>query len=239
MLPNVRSPILDPSRCVGVIGGVFVCMGYAVKITTHAVEAVTGTDKTSGLVAAESTSVGGFRKRFGSADLRLRAGAKDRVIRQGSGWVVEGGSPYGSYAGTPLSATFGSPQPTPGPYTPALPPSSTPRTASFGLGIASPRHSVLSPHTPGSHFPTAATAGSPYTPGSGSVPPGTPSMYSHFPPTPNPPHSAVPGAPGGSVFAAQQGGGPPRSGGVGSAGLLQSASNGSAHGGVSSAKKDD
>ena len=227
----------------------FVCMGYAVKITTHAVEAVTGADKTAGIVAAESTSVGGLRKRFGSGDLRLR-GARDRVIRQGNGWVVEGGSPYGSYAGTPLSGTFSpqtTPMPTPGPYTPAFPPSpapnsaalamGSPRTPSYGssaahnpgLGLsagaaASPRpHSMLSPHS-GSPFPTAATAGSapgagPYSP----APPGTPSMYTHFPPTPNP-SSAGPGVGGGSVFAAQQGGGPPR----------RVPSNGSA-----SAKKDD
>ncbi|KAI0711839.1 DUF1692-domain-containing protein [Cerioporus squamosus] len=205
-------------RCVGVIGGVFVCMGYAVKIGTHAVEAVTGADKTNGIVAAESTSIStNLRKRFGSGDLRLRPGGhKERVVRQGNSWVVEGGSPYGSYAGTPVSASFGSPLPSASPYAPSFPfPGSpnpatangTPRSASYGLGISPnpalspglsprivsspagppPRSSMLSPHTPGSPFPTAATAGSPYSPahqGSTLSTPNTPSLYAHFPQPP-------------------------------------------------------
>ncbi len=100
--------LTSPHRTVGVIGGVFVCMGYAVKITGHAVDAVTGADKTNGIVAAESSGISGnLRKKFGSGDLRLRP--SNRVVRQGNSWVVDGGSPYGSYAGTPVSAGFGSP----------------------------------------------------------------------------------------------------------------------------------
>lgn len=237
-------------------------MGYAVRITTHAVDVVTGADKSSGIVAAESTSIStNLRMRFGSGDLRLRpGGAKERVVRQGNGWVVEGGSPYGSYAGTPVSGTFGpgSPLPSASPYTPSFPGSpnpalgsaGTPRSPSFGLGIglsphmASPRpppqrsSSLLSPHTPGSGFPTAATVGTPYSPSFGlgarnGTPsaPNTPGLYAHFPPTPTP-------GSGGSVFAAQQRTSsppppPPRAGGS------RSVSNGSANGSVSSGKKDD
>ncbi|EJF59129.1 hypothetical protein DICSQDRAFT_156384 [Dichomitus squalens LYAD-421 SS1] len=237
-------------RCAGVVGGVFVCMGYAVKIGTHAVDAVTGAEKTNGIVAAESTSISAnLRKRFGAGDLRLRPG-KERVVRHGNGWAVEGGSPYGSYAGTPLTGTFaGSPQPSPSPYTPSYPGSpnpasaTTPRSPSYGLGLGagSPRNSYLSPHTPSSPFPTAATVGTPYSPshvgaGVGSVP-GTPSLYAHFPPTPTP--GSATGA-GGSVFAQQQtsvlpAAGPPPRG----ASSLRHSSNGSANGSVGSGKKDD
>ncbi|KAI9067729.1 DUF1692-domain-containing protein [Trametes sanguinea] len=237
-------------RCVGVIGGVFVCMGYAVKITGHAVDAVTGADKTNGIVAAESTSISGnLRKRFGSADLRLRP--SNRVVRQGSGWVVEGGSPYGSYAGTPVSASFASPQPSP--YAPSYPGSPNPApptpggTATYGLGIgaspllgARPGPSPSSRPTswvgsaPGSAMPTAATLGSPYAPnGPGVSTPNTPNLYSHFPPTPNTANGSSMGS-----FAAQQSSGPPmarRESG------LRHASNGSANGNghASAAKKDE
>ncbi|OSC96947.1 DUF1692-domain-containing protein [Trametes coccinea BRFM310] len=237
-------------RCVGVIGGVFVCMGYAVKITGHAVDAVTGADKTNGIVAAESTSISGnLRKRFGSADLRLRP--SNRVVRQGSGWVVEGGSPYGSYTGTPVSASFASPQPSP--YAPSYPGSPNPApptpggAATYGLGIgASPilgARPGLSPSSrptswvgsaPSSSIPTAATLGSPYTPnGSGMSTPNTPNLYSHFPPTPNTANGSTMG-----TFAAQQSNGPPmarRESG------LRHASNGSANGNghAGAAKKDD
>ncbi|EIW58008.1 DUF1692-domain-containing protein [Trametes versicolor FP-101664 SS1] len=207
-------------RTVGVIGGVFVCMGYAVKITGHAVDAVTGADKTNGIVAAESSGISGnLRKKFGSGDLRLRPST--RVVRQGNSWVVDGGSPYGSYAGTPVSAGFGSPHSAaPSPYAPSFPgsPNLAPGTpggsATYGLGLGSP---MLSPRpappsrpvsmvggTPGSPFPPAATAGSPYTPnGSGLLStPGTPGLYAHFPPTPNT-------ANGAGAFASQQANGPP------------------------------
>ncbi|CDO74241.1 hypothetical protein BN946_scf185031.g6 [Trametes cinnabarina] len=234
-------------RCVGVIGGVFVCMGYAVKISGHAIDAVTGADKTNGIVAAESTSISGnLRKRFGSADLRLRP--SNRVVRQGSGWVVEGGSPYSSYAGSPVSAGFASPQPSP--YAPSYPgsPNLAPPTpgsaATYGLGIGAspllgsrPSASPSSRPTswvgsaPDSTIPTAATARSPYTPnGPGLSTPNTANLYSHFPPTPNTTNGA-----GASMFAAQQANGPPmtrRESG------LRNTSNGGANG-VGAAKKDE
>ncbi len=82
----VYSHKLYPS-VVGVVGGVFVCMGYAVKIGTHAVDVVTGAEHSNGIVAAGSTNISAnLRKRFNPTDLRLRSG-KDRVVRQGGGWV--------------------------------------------------------------------------------------------------------------------------------------------------------
>ncbi|OBZ72380.1 ER-derived vesicles protein ERV41 [Grifola frondosa] len=217
-------------RCVGVIGGVFVCMGYAVKITTHAVEAVSGADKTQGIVAAEATGISAnIRKKFGSADLRLRSGSSgSRVVRQGTGWAVEGGSPYGSYASTPVSTAFANSSP----FTPSFPangsaaaspnPALTPggRPVGYGLGFSSPSFGPASPSTRpplgtpgsvGSPFPTAATAGSPYVPVAMSTPPtpGTANgLYAHFPPTPN----VANGSPTG--FAAQQGLPPRRESGL-------------------------
>lgn len=224
-------------RCVGVIGGVFVCMGYAVRITSRAVEAVTGPDTSQGIVAAEATGISGVgRKRWGSTDLRLRPSQNSaKVIRQGAGWVVEGGSPYGSYANTPTSSgTFPSPLASPylpngNPSPPGPPPYATHRRAasSVGLGLGSPafgpasssplaspairpQSMMMSPDA-GASFPTAATAGSPYG-SSPSLPP-TPGSgpYTQFPPTPNtgsPGYSQSPplNSPG---MAGQQG--PPRS----------------------------
>ena len=208
------------SRCVGVIGGVFVCMGYAVKITSHAVDVVSGADKTQGIVAAEATGVGAsLRKKWGGGELRSR-GARH------SGYIAEGGSPYSSYANTPISGNFSRP-PSPyisSPYSahtdggyPASagatlsPNPSGPRSAN-GLGLTgtgtSPR---LTPSGLGSGFPTGATSGSPY------LPPPSPllsshsaqGIYSHFPPTPNTANgqaSLFPRSPGPglSSFTAQQ-----------------------------------
>ena len=222
-------------RCVGVVGGVFVCMGYAVRITSHAVDVVTGADKTPGIVAAEATGAG--RKRWGSGELR------SRVPRHGSDY---GGSPYGSYSNSPVSAGFanlGSPYggtPTPG----------SPH-AGYGLGLSTtqygpPPPGSSSPRMPSSApgtIPTAATAGSAYSAGPPSPylpssPPTTAGLYGHFPPTPN----ATPGANGNgfpqsppgagpSAFSAQPGAGapPPRANGL----------RHSSHGSPGVAKKDD
>jgi len=206
-------------RCVGVIGGIFVCMGYAVKITTHAVEAVTGADKTQGIVAAEASGIAGVRKRWGSSDLRLRPGSS-KIVRQGSGWAVEGGSPYGSYTGTPVTAGFSPASTTFSPTygvngsagtSPAVAPPPL-RQSSYGLGLGSPHVATVpgvspgvSPTVPGAEpaISAAATAGSPYGVSPSAAPGGA--LYSHFPPTPNPangngfPRSPIPGANGSHV----------------------------------------
>lgn len=169
-------------RCVGVIGGIFVCMGYAVKITTHAVEAVSGSDKSQGIVAAEASGIG--RKRWGSTDLHKRSGS--RILPQGSGWVVEGGSPYGSYAGTPVSNGFpspalssysspGFPGSVPVSPNPNGPPPSKRSSTGYAMGLASPP--VFGP--------SSQSAPTPYSPVAATSPiPGS-AFYSHFPPTPN------------------------------------------------------
>ena len=84
-------------------------MGYAIRVTNRAVEVVTGVDESSSIVAAESSGVRvGLRGKWGGGELRSR-GKSAKVIPQGSGWTLEGsttGSPYASYAGTPLPAAY-------------------------------------------------------------------------------------------------------------------------------------
>ncbi|KAL4250946.1 Endoplasmic reticulum-Golgi intermediate compartment protein [Abortiporus biennis] len=179
-------------RCVGVIGGIFVCMGYAVKITTHAVEAVSGGDKSSDLVAAEATGAG-LRKKWGGGELRSRAAVKP-------GWIAEGGSPYASYANTPVSGTFSIPSspylnnipytPSNGTYGATLSPNPAVQGSGYGLGLTGTRSPSFGPSTsprlqPLPMSPAISGTGSQYTP---SVPsaPTTPNIYSVFPPTPNP-----------------------------------------------------
>ncbi|EKM57853.1 uncharacterized protein PHACADRAFT_116248 [Phanerochaete carnosa HHB-10118-sp] len=208
-------------RCVGVVGGVFVCMGYAVRITTHAVEAVTGSDKTQGIVAAEATGAG--RKKWMSGELRSRG-----TRHSGSGWTADGGSPYGSYAGTPVTGSFsnvGSPYGSPSLYganDAAAPGAQRP---GYGLGIGSPSFgpnaSPKIPHGAPGNIPAAAAAGSPYSaPPSpympAASPPTTAGLYAHFPPTLHA-HDGTngtghPHSPGQSPsnFSTQQGAAPPR-----------------------------
>ncbi|KAF4579863.1 hypothetical protein EYR36_001683 [Pleurotus pulmonarius] len=190
-------------RCVGVLGGVFVCMGYAIRITTRAVEVVSGADQSPGLVAAEASGVkAGLRSKWGGGQLRARNTSLGKVVRQGNGWTVEG-SPYSSYAGTPMSAAFGSPNIAGSPYlnSPAMtgPPMSPAPHSSVGLGFpsssfgpppSSPMYHSAShpPRTPAS----PATFGPPpvsRSPSNGSAPgrlAPTPVSAYGFPSTPNP-----------------------------------------------------
>ncbi|KXN91763.1 Endoplasmic reticulum-Golgi intermediate compartment protein 2 [Leucoagaricus sp. SymC.cos] len=219
-------------RCVGVIGGIFVCMGYAIRITTRAVEVVSGADQTPGIVAAESSGVKvGLRAKWGGGELRARP-QSGRMVRQGNGWVLEGGnssSPYASYAPTPVSGAFASPG-MPSPYLQsnaggsAVPP--PPPGSAVGLGFPSSTFGSA-PGTPAAganghgHMRTPSLLGGPpRTPypaslqANGATPsvggpatgpgelPGTPS-YSHFPPTPGPATNGA-GNGHGESFAAQQ-----------------------------------
>lgn len=182
-------------------------MGYAIRITSRAVDVVTGADQTQGTIAAEASGVraGGLRSKWSGSQLLSRKPTGGRVLRQGAGWVVEGtGGPSSSYGPTPMSSTFvGTPTSgypnSPNPYSPyvtspshlAPPPTvngsapNSPLAPSVGLGLGSPAYGPsLTPRSP-NMFPT-----SPYTPtspGTLSLPPRTPSSgYGHFPPTPNP-----------------------------------------------------
>ncbi len=132
-------------RCVGVLGGVFVCMGYAIRVTNRAVEVVSGSaDGSGGIVAAESSGVRvGLRAKWGGGELRSRVGKS--AIPQGSGWTVDGGplsASYASYTGTPVSGGFspalGGGMPSHSPY------------------LASPNTASLSPYSPRPYSPNFA-----------------------------------------------------------------------------------
>ncbi|KAJ7503264.1 DUF1692-domain-containing protein [Mycena galericulata] len=198
-------------RCVGVIGGVFTCMGYAIRVTTAAVEAVTGESEgeiTPAVIASSSS----LRNKFSGASLRSRP-KSGRLVPQGNGWVMEGtpGSPgYNGGASpfaTPVSGTFPQSPFTPhtphtphSPYTPG-PPGSQPGTPGFGPPMSARSSSGLAP-TRGVGSPRPLSVGSAnlaglglsaQSPGlgtpqfGGGVPsaPGTP-QYGVFPPTPGP-----------------------------------------------------
>jgi hypothetical protein len=188
-------------RCVGVIGGVFVCMGYAIRITSRAVDVVSGADQTQGTIAAEATGVraAGLRSKFTGSQLHSRKTSLGRVVRQGNGWVVE--NPSGPPAfGSPASGSFtpsGRPASHHGgsPYSPYAPSPTLAPPIINGLGSAPGSPSLAPPplappppppsapivglgiNSPSfgpapSAFPTAATVGSPYAPTSpGMTPP--------------------------------------------------------------------
>jgi hypothetical protein len=181
-------------------------MGYAIRITTRAVEVVSGADSTPGIVAAESTGVkAGLRAKWGGGELRSRP-QSGRMVRQGNGWVLEGStggvSPYASYAPTPVSASFassGMPSPyiQPGAGGPGTASTSAPPQGAVGLGFPS---NTFGPGPSGGvnghghgHMRTPSLLGgqprSPYTPSlqaNGASPVGGEgSGHSQFSPTPN------------------------------------------------------
>ncbi|KAG6895941.1 hypothetical protein C0992_011459 [Termitomyces sp. T32_za158] len=148
-------------RCVGVIGGIFVCMGYAIRITTRAVEVVSGADATPGIVAAEASGVKvGLRAKWGGSELRSRG----KMVRQGLGWVMEGGgdglshSPsYAStsYVGTPASNGF--PSPLSASVSASGSPFSATATPGFSVSVPPTPSGMSIPPTPqsgGSHGPS-------------------------------------------------------------------------------------
>jgi len=189
-------------------------MGYAIRITSRAVDVVSGADQTQGTIAAEASGVrsGSLRSKWSGSQLLSRKATGGRVFRQGTGWVVEEVSGPSSFTPTPMSGGFGG-TPTsgyvtsPNPYSPfvsspslAPPPAAngsapnSPPAPTIGLGLASPAYGPsLTPHSP-NVFPTSATMGSPYrptSPGTQPLPPRTPSSgYAQFPLTPNPANGA-------------------------------------------------
>ncbi|KAF5379981.1 hypothetical protein D9757_010266 [Collybiopsis confluens] len=59
-------------RCAGVIGGVFVCMSYAIRITTRAVKVVIGDDEEVIVDTSSSGAKAGLRSKWGGGELRSR-----------------------------------------------------------------------------------------------------------------------------------------------------------------------
>lgn len=192
-------------------------MGYAIKVGARAVEAVTGPDTSDALVP-EAASSGIAKSKWRGGQLSARPGGPGRVVRQGSGWVVEGGSPYsGSVVGTPMSAASayaGSPAYAGTPFSPFAAASPAPGSA-FGPPPRSAAGTPLVPGTPalGTAPPSSTGLGLGLSPGAfgprgspqngyggPSAPPTPAAGYSHFPPTPGPgagfgaPPSPNPGA---------------------------------------------
>ncbi|KAF8814192.1 hypothetical protein BYT27DRAFT_7179799, partial [Phlegmacium glaucopus] len=154
-------------RVGGVLGGVFVCMSYAIRITTRAVEVVSGADQAPGIAAESSGVKVGLRAKWVGSELRARP-RSSKLVPQGSGWVMEGGStsPYSSYNNTPLLTEF----PSPGvqsPYinsatsAPSTPNPGTPD--SVGLGYPSGIRTSTSLGPP-PRTPCSASAGSVHSP---------------------------------------------------------------------------
>jgi endoplasmic reticulum-Golgi intermediate compartment protein 2 len=192
-------------RVIGVIGGIFVCMGYAVRFGVKAIEVVTGKED---VISAAPVQASGVRRKWVGGELRSRGknGSISRVVQQGNGWVVEKDSPYGSPVASPTSPYTNGTMPTFGPPSAGsaglkIPPAHN-RSTSHGSGslTSSIRHSQtpsyggpppISPYTPSSY-----TSRSPYTPSAlarfaststtDSIPPSPVAGYAHFPPTPAP-----------------------------------------------------
>ncbi|KAI9434355.1 DUF1692-domain-containing protein [Lactarius indigo] len=185
-------------RCVGVIGGIFVCASWGIRATDRMILAVAGPDDTGSIAPTPDSSRGALRSKWTCGALRARP--SNASLRPGS-WA-EGGSPYSStYSGVSSYANSpaGSPMLPCSPYSPAtVPPPLSGRTASggypgtpSGLGLSP---GVFRPVSPGGGIgdglrtpATAATLGSP-PPGLGTPGLGSPG-FGHFPPTPRSPLS--------------------------------------------------
>jgi hypothetical protein len=144
-------------------------MGYAIRITTRAVEVVSGADSTPGIVAAEASGVKvGLRAKWGGGELRSRP-QSGRMVRQGNGWVLEGSPAWstnggGSYSNSPVAGAFPSPA-VPSPYMPSpgasAPPAAGTRTPSPSLGAGAVGLGLPS----GTFGPAPGTPGTPGAPG--------------------------------------------------------------------------
>ncbi|KAI9431983.1 DUF1692-domain-containing protein [Lactarius indigo] len=187
-------------RCVGVIGGIFVCASWGIRATDRMILAVAGPDDTGNIAPTPDSSRSALRSKWTGGALRARpSNAEQRIVasrRLGGGWIIPqfDYSGVSSYANSPA----GSPMLPYSPYSPATVPPLSGRTASggypgtpSGLGLSP---GVFRPVSPGGGIggglrtpATAATLGSP-APGLGTPGLGTPG-FGHFPPTPRSPLS--------------------------------------------------
>ncbi|KLO17378.1 DUF1692-domain-containing protein [Schizopora paradoxa] len=164
-------------RVVGVVGGVWCCFGWALRVSYKAYDVATGADRQAGIVAAEATGASSKRK-WGGGELR------SRVTRQGNSWAVEnGGSPYSSYTTTPVTPNF-----VPGStYSPSLNGHGVNGNGNgaYGLGLGSPS---LNGHL--------STPPSPYAPQGGSYPSSPTVPMGMTPPLTHSPRLLSPSMPG-------------------------------------------
>ena len=202
-------------RIVGVVGGVWVCFGWGLKVAAKVSQKAGLTGEDDEPITVEVTGMN-TKKRWGgsSLNIRRRAGADDHLNGNGSPWSTPmatpspyGGfssqgtspNPYGSFSAqgrpaspyAPISATGHPPNPYPPP-----PPSRS--GSSFGLPPSpGPTATHLAP-APSSHFPASPLPNQSAFPSGSLAPPGSASGYS---PNPLPP---TPGSATSGGFAAAQ-----------------------------------
>ena len=192
-------------------------MGYAIRITSRAVDVVSGADQAQGTIAVEATGVrtgSGLRAKFTGSQLHARRSSLARVVQQGHRWAVEnstvgGNAPFGtpppsSSAGSftpasrPPSGIYGGGSPY-SPYAPSpnlAPPALSVNGAGspgmaqpgVGLGINSPS---FGPAGAGSAAPSPSAFPTAATVGSPYAPT-SPGMMSHSHPVPPSPRSRTP-----------------------------------------------
>jgi len=155
-------------RCIGVLGGIFVCTNYALRVGAKAVAVVSGKDQEPGFAAAEASGVK-LRSKWGGADLRARQ------TRNSGGWT-----PASPYTGGFTPATPGTAYTVPSPYLSsnlhAGAAGSAPGTPSPGYAPRTPSYTYpASPYAPQSPAPDVASV--PSTPGY---------QYAPYPASPNP-----------------------------------------------------
>ncbi|KAN0133410.1 Endoplasmic reticulum vesicle transporter domain containing protein [Lactarius tabidus] len=162
-------------RCVGVIGGIFVCVSWGLRATDRVISVVAGPDDTGSTAPPDSARSSGLRSKWTGEALRARS--SNASLQRGV-WA-EAGSPYGS----PML-----------PYWPYLPASAPPplsgRTPSGDIGSFSGTPAGLGV-SPGLFAPgSTVRVGGMRTPAMaammGSLAPGlgTPA-FGNFPPTPD------------------------------------------------------
>ncbi|KAG8908550.1 hypothetical protein FRB99_005910 [Tulasnella sp. 403] len=97
-------------RLCGVVGGVWVCAGWAVKVGSKAAVVVTGKDDSDSEIVNEAQLRKKASKRWAGGELRARAPATN------GNWAIDGNSPYAQtfspyasspYAGTPILSLNG------------------------------------------------------------------------------------------------------------------------------------
>jgi len=87
--------------------GIFVCVSYAVRVGAKAIDVVTGTEQSSGLVPPTATKVSGAKSKWAGGDIRTRGKALNRLGRAtGKRLVVDRDSPYGSRTWEPRTALY-------------------------------------------------------------------------------------------------------------------------------------
>ncbi|KAG8832637.1 hypothetical protein FRC17_000949 [Serendipita sp. 399] len=196
-------------RIVGVIGGVWVCFGWAFKVAAKVSQKAGITSDDDEPITSEVTGMSA-KKRWRGSNLGLRRRNPDDT---GSNWSTPMASPFVAYSnqGTPASpyATF-SAQGAPSPYAAAqsspyyAPPSRSGSNAGYPPSPSSATHHLApsSPYSP-AHFPASPLPGQSGFSSSGLAPPsprpGSANLYAPSSPSPYTPSSA-----GNGTFAVQQ-----------------------------------